>query len=1162
MIAGDAKWYMDDQPWEPQLTKQFSSSRDDTLGAPSRRFASRSSTLFTAVAAVLLAACGQDQVRRTDITRPRDGASPVVTGANEVDLIDGPASVVVNGAQWNRAANFKVGTGVINPFLSIQNNPTEQGFNTDGDFTLDQTRSQFTNALPLNHVPVINVKNGGGAFREFIFDANEANSSPDAQFSIDQFNLWLCNDAAAGTFTTRTQFESNAHCTKVYTLDGKTLLATDANSLGSGSDFDYQILVPDNLFTTAAGGIGVNTVTDCTFNGVNSAPCGSFIILDVKMGFKGGDFGTGATFEEFSTLNRPFVTVKKTATPSFTRRFNWQIAKSVNPSDITLFDGQSQNATWTVNVTPGVPAFTDSDGSLSGTITIANPSGAAVSILSIVDQIDGAQNVTLNCPNGTGPISLANGATYVCTYSTPATVTAGVHENVATVGIDAGADVDPSTFQGTAQFDFASAQPTEIDKNPNVFDNNNGEGEKLLGTASTGTFTYEKTYTCGVDQTVSNVARVDITNPPADPTATATLRVHCLKLEVSKTAATAKRRTFQWTISKAAQPTSWTLFNGDQGTTKYTVSVAPAATPFVDDNISVSGDIKVHNPNGVSVFIQSVTDVLSGAGAPAITPNCGAVTFPFTLTAGADLVCTYGPTILPDGSVRTNTAKASAKPTANGTSTDFQSQAVTVDPGTATLTKVNETIHVTDNFNAGGDVALGTVTSPNTGTFNPTHTFSCGADAGTFNNVARITETAQQANATVTVNCRDLTVSKTADTKFRRKWTWDVTKTIDPSNTDVTLALGEPYVVGYTVIYTSHKADDNFRVSGIVKVTNPASNGPAATTTATINSLADVVGGPIAAALTCPNNTFPQTLAAGQTLTCTYTDVVLPDNTTRLNTATAQRANKKFAFDLTATSLGTETQRQGTAQVAFGTTPSEGVDECVNVADSNPGTTVTGKRCATDANKTFTYSKTLQFATCGVFTVPNTATFVSTPGTTGTVANTATPLTGSASVTINVTVPCAQGCTLTQGYWKTHNASFHGGAPLDDNWDNVTPAKELSGFFTTSASFPVLGPNTPPFTWFGVFSTPPKGNAYYQLAHQYEAAKLNYLNGAGQIQSVTDAIASAESFFSHAGNTPTNWPNTGTATSNTLTSLAGILGSYNEGKIGPGHCAEDNTSAK
>jgi len=297
-------------------------------------------------------------------------------------------------------------------------------------------------------------------------------------------------------------------------------------------------------------------------------------------------------------------------------------------------------------------------------------------------------------------------------------------------------------------------------------------------------------------------------------------------------------------------------------------------------------------------------------------------------------------------------------------------------------------------------------------------------------------------------------------------------------------------------------------------------------------------------------------------LVCTYTDISLPDKTARTNTATAKRANKKFSSDLTATSLGTETAKDGSANVAFGAVPNEGLDECVNVADSNPGTTVSGKRCATDANKTFTYSKTLQFASCGVFTVPNIASFVTTPGASGSSSNTATPLTGSASVTITVSVPCQQGCTLTLGYWKTHNASFAGGAPADDNWNNVTPAKELSGFFTTSSSFPLVGPNTPPFTWFSVFWTAPKGNAFFVLSQQYMAAKLNYLNNAGQVPTVTNAIALSEAFFSHAGNTPANWPNTGTATKTSLTGLAGILGSYNEGTIGPGHCSEDNTSSK
>ena len=476
---------------------------------------------------------------------------------------------------------------------------------------------------------------------------------------------------------------------------------------------------------------------------------------------------------------------------------------------------------------------------------------------------------------------------------------------------------------------------------------------------------------------------------------------------------------------------------------------------------------------------------------------------------------------------------------------------------------MNKTVHVTDNFNSTGDVALGTVTNPSTGTFHPTHTFTCNADQGTFNNTAKITETSQTASASVTVTCRALTVTKTASTTWRRSWTWGVTKTIDPTSTNLTLDLNQQYIVNYTVTYTQNApTDDQFLAGGQVVITNPASGGPAATTTATINSLADVITGPINVSLSCPV-TFPTTLTAGNTITCTYSNVSLPNKTSRTNTATATRQEHSFSSTLVATNTST-IDYSGTASVTFAASPTYAVDQCVNVADTNPGTTVTGSTCV---NKTFTYSKTLQYATCGNFTVPNTASFTTTPGTAGTSTNTATPLTGSASVTINVTVPCPQGCTLTLGYWKTHNDSFKGGAPSDDNWNNILTAKEQTGFFTTwSPSFPLAGPNTPTtFTWFNVFWTAPKGNAYYNLSQQYMAAKLNYLNGAGQVPSVTAAIASAEAFFSYTangGNTPANWPNTGTATKSDLIGWAGTLGSYNEGTIGPGHCSEDNTSAK
>lgn len=134
------------------------------------------------------------------------------------------------------------------------------------------------------------------------------------------------------------------------------------------------------------------------------------------------------------------------------------------------------------------------------------------------------------------------------------------------------------------------------------------------------------------------------------------------------------------------------------------------------------------------------------------------------------------------------------------------------------------------------------------------------------------------------------------------------------------------------------------------------------------------------------------------------------------------------------------------------------------------------------------------------------------------------------------------GCTLTQGYWKTHNDSFKGGAPSDPRWANIGAAKELTTFFLSGQ------------TWFAVFNTPPGGNAYYNLAHQYMAAKLNVLGGASAPAAVTNAITAAEALF----NTYTPAQIAARRGSDPLrqqfNSLAGILGSYNEGAIGPGHC--------
>jgi uncharacterized repeat protein (TIGR01451 family) len=157
---------------------------------------------------------------------------------------------------------------------------------------------------------------------------------------------------------------------------------------------------------------------------------------------------------------------------------------------------------------------------------------------------------------------------------------------------------------------------------------------------------------------------------------------------------------------------------------------------------------------------------------------------------------------------------------------------------------------------------------------------------------------------------------------------------------------------------------------------------------------------------------------------------------------------------------------------------------------------------------------------------------------TATLTTSTTQTTLSDSWTVEVRVPaCPVGCTLTQGYWKTHT-KYGPAKPRDDAWDLIG---EDTTFYLSGQSY------------YRVLWTPPSGgNPYYQLAHQFIAATLNKLNGAATTPQVEAALAWAHSFFS---NYPPNYAFNRTLT-NQARYYAGLLAQYNEGYIGPGHCSE------
>jgi hypothetical protein len=418
---------------------------------------------------------------------------------------------------------------------------------------------------------------------------------------------------------------------------------------------------------------------------------------------------------------------------------------------------------------------------------------------------------------------------------------------------------------------------------------------------------------------------------------------------------------------------------------------------------------------------------------------------------------------------------------------------------------------------------------------------SCGEDR-TITNTASLTETDTPTTrtdpASVVVDCNQLTVSKTATPSYKRVWTWHVVKSSDAPPTK--LAPGETFVLPYKVTYTASSADSEFAVSGQITVTSPAG-----APTRTINSITDLYAGATAGIVSnCMKGAVPVTppvaIAAGDTITCNYV-ATLAGKTTGTNVATATLQN---------VSSGT-TNFTGSASVSDFGAPTTVIDESITVTDTYGGSTVTGTVNA-PGPKEFTYSRQIGPYTsqeCGDHLITNTADFTTND----------TSTTGSSTVFFTVNVPCPTGCTLTQGYWKTH--SIRGPAPFDDAWnlieqppyapgdaDGIKEAEAETFFFSNQ-------------TWYQVFWTPPSGgNAYYQLAHQYQAAVLNVLNGADP-SVVSTTLNAALVLLNNPANTPTSIGalKGNAALRKQFVDLAGILGSYNTGTIGPGHCSEDKT---
>ncbi|MFM8319325.1 MAG: hypothetical protein ACKOC5_00300 [Chloroflexota bacterium] len=331
------------------------------------------------------------------------------------------------------------------------------------------------------------------------------------------------------------------------------------------------------------------------------------------------------------------VSVVKTAETSFTRTFDWTIDKTVAPATWDLFTGDSGVSFYTVAVEK--TGFTDSAWAVNGVIEVANHTPFDAQLTSIADAISGFAGPVAPSCGVDFPYTLASGAVLTCTYATPLPDGAD-RTNTATV------TASGTVGGGIAQAAVAFGEPsTLVNDTITVSDTNGSLWENVTGSQE---WSYDRTFTCDADQgNHTNTAAIVETGAEAQ----ADVTVNCHALQVTKTAATAFTRTFNWTVDKSADQTDLTLAPGQQFLVNYTVVIGAAST---DSDWAAAGGIQVSNPAPLAAVINSLSDVVSGdIPAQVICP----VSFPYTLPAGETLDCTYT-AALPDAAARTNHAEA------------------------------------------------------------------------------------------------------------------------------------------------------------------------------------------------------------------------------------------------------------------------------------------------------------------------------------------------------------------------------------------------------------------------------------------------------------------------------------------------------------------------
>ena len=177
------------------------------------------------------------------------GAAATLLATSNAAVLDlgSDGSGTVNGALFEVGSIHPAGTGVFNPFLSIQANGVEQGYNS-GSANFDTKREpQWNHEIRFSDLQQTTIN--GVAYFGFAIDVNEPNSEGRDDISLDALRLWTSATVQNSKSTDGNGFFNGSLGTLRYDLGANSVLYDDQHH-GSGES-DINVFIPVSNFAGA-----------------------------------------------------------------------------------------------------------------------------------------------------------------------------------------------------------------------------------------------------------------------------------------------------------------------------------------------------------------------------------------------------------------------------------------------------------------------------------------------------------------------------------------------------------------------------------------------------------------------------------------------------------------------------------------------------------------------------------------------------------------------------------------------------------------------------------------------------------------------------------------------------------------------------------------------